>query len=405
MNLFIKISLGLALSATVHAAPASQTLRLEAATASDLIPATLVTAKATHLPGMQLETQALRLSWALPADSRIETTAPFVQLSREYWTTASAEALSQGTTIHTTAPGALIRLSPIGPAKRALLDPFAVELRAAGKSYVNGEGFANAANVAELNATGAEFSQGTVAFKLKPELGSGDLGIRLPNAPQAYLLHVFEPNSKEVLSLTTDRAVVQHGALFKVIARMNDGDALSAIQGALTAPGGQTFDLLFKRSGDGSYVATVRHDALIGAAPGLWEVHAFTGSANGVQRDARTAIASSIPRARLSGTASRTVESDGAIRVSLPVTVAASGRYEVRGTLYGVDASTGVLRPAAMAHAAAQLAGGAQELELVYDAATLRAAGVNPPLEIRDLTLMDQASLSVMEQRALGLKL
>jgi len=407
MNRFNKVALAIALSLSfgAHAGNADSGLRFQSSDL-DLIPTTLVRSKAAVLPGVHQETAPIRMSWALPADSVISPQQPFLRESREYWTTASAASLDKGMLIHTTSLGAVVRLSPIGAAKQALLDPFAVEVRSQGQVFERGKAFANAANVAELNASGAAFPQGTVAFKLTPEVGSGAITIALPKAQQDYLVHVFEPDSSEVLTLTTDRLVALHGSKLRVIARLNQGETVDAIEGSITSPGGHQTELRFKRQPDGSYVADATHDGLSGVAAGLWEVHAFaSGRAGAVQRDAKTAIASAAPRARLAGTGSSSVGRNGALSITLPTEVAASGRYELRGTLYGIDAKSGALRPAAVAHSAAVLSPGQQSLNLVYDAATMKAAGVQAPFEVRDLTLLDQSAQSVIELRNAGVKL
>ncbi len=407
MNRFNKLAMALALSLSFAAQAGAPSTALNFQSSElDLVPSTLVRSKAAALPGVHQETAPVRMSWALPADSVITAQQPFVRESREYWVTASAGTLDKGLVIRTTSPGAVVRLSPIGTAKQALLDPFAVEIRSQGQIFERGKAFANAANVAELNASGAAFPQGTVAFKLTPEVGSGAITIALPKAQQDYLVHVFEPESSEVLTLTTDRLIAMHGSKMRVIARLNDGETVDAIEGSITSPGGHQSELRFKRQPDGSYVADAIHDGLSGVAAGLWEIHAFaSGQAGTVQRDAKTAIASAAPRARLAGTGSSSRSRTGAISVKLQTEVAAQGRYELRGTLYGIDAKTGALRPAAVAHSAAVLSAGTQTLDLVYDAATMKAAGVGAPFEVRELTLLDQSAQSVIELRYAGLKL
>ena len=407
MKHFNRLALCVAISfaAGAHAAGTDATLRFQKSE-FDLVPATLITTKSAALAGTHRETAPVRMSWALPADSKISAQQPFVRDSREYWTTITADSLAKGAVIRTTSPGAVVRLSPIGSAKVALLDPFAIEITSKGQRFERGKAFANAANVAELNASGAAFPAGTVAFKLKPEVGSGAISITMPKAQQDYLVHVFEPDSNEVLSLTTDHLIAMHGAKLRVIARMNSGDAVDAIEGSITSPGGHQVALAFKRQPDGSYVAETRHNGLEGVAAGLWEIHAFASSKSGdVQRDAKTAIASAAPRARLADIGSSTRERNGALHVKLGTEVAASGRYEVRGTLYGVDIKSGSVRPAAMAHAAAVLGAGMQSLELVYDAATMKSAGVRAPFEVREITLIDQGAQSVIELRNAGLQL
>lgn len=399
-------TLALAIALTFATSAQSATAVRFQSSDADLIASTLVRSKAAALPGAHQETAPVRMSWALPAAAAISPARPFVQQSREYWTTVDAATLSKGKLLQISSAGAVIRLSPVGRAKAALLDPFAVEIYAGGQRYERGKAFANAANVAELNASGAAFSEGTVAFKLKPQIGSGPVTVALPNAQQAYLVHVFEPDSNEVLSLTTDHLVAMHGSTLRVIARMNAGENVDAIEGSMVSPSGVQAELAFKRQRDGSYVAEVQHNAVDGAGAGLWEIQAFASSKDGaVQRDARTAIASAAPRARLAGAGSSTLDQEGALHVSLGAEVAVNGRYELRGTLYGIDTKSGKLRPAAMAHAAAVLGAGAQSLELVYDAETLHKAGVRAPYQVRELTLIDQAEQSIIELRSAGLRL
>lgn len=403
MKSFNRLALALALSLAASA-QAANALQFESSQ-FDLVPNALITAKAVVAPGVQQEQAPVRMSWVLPADAKISAQQPFVRDSREYWTTIDAATLDKGAVIHTTSLGAVVRLSPVGAAKIAMLDPFAVEIRAHGQTFDRGKAFANAANVAELNATGASFSEGTVAFKLKPEVGSGDIVVALPKAQQAYLVHVFEPDSSEVLTLTTDKLIAMHGSTLRVIARMNDGDKVDAIAGSIASPGGHLIDLAFKRQADGSYVAETTHDGLTLATAGLWDIHAFASSKAGqVQRDANTAIASAAPRARLIDAGSQRAR-DGALKIKIATEVGAQGRYEVRGTLYGVDVATGALRPAAMAHSAAVLSTGMQSLSLVYDAATMSAAGVRAPFEVRELTLIDQGAQSMIELRNSGIRL
>jgi hypothetical protein len=370
---------------------------------ADLIPSTLVAAKAAAMPGAQLETQPVRFSWVLPADQTLAAPTPFVRESTEYWTRVPAAELAKGTTLHTTANGALIRLSPVSGDAKAVRAVSAddVEIRVAGKTLAGRAAMANAAEDAELKMAGTEFPDGTLAFQLKDDVGHGAITLALGKAAGDYLVHVYEPNSREMLSLTMDRITASHGQSYKVFASYNGGEALDAIDGMVSAPNGAQVELAFKRAADGRYVAEVAHDALIGSGPGLWEVHAFA-SAKGasVQRDAKTAFASSVPRARLVDSAKAALDDDGALSMRFNLDVAAESRFEVRGTLYGFDG--GKLRPAAQASTAAILKPGRGQLELSFDAETMAKAGVRGPFQIRDLTLVDQSDLSTVELRRAG---
>lgn len=401
----LSIALALALSGTAAAARFESEVAFER-DAGDLVPTTLVSAKAALAPGMNLETQAVRFSWVLPADQKIEAQQPFVRESKEYWTRVPGAELSKGMTLHTTAKGALIRLSPVSSDAKAASSISAddIVLTVNGKALQGRAAMANAANDAELKMAGTDFPNGTLAFQLRDDIAAGAITLAMPKATGDYLVHVFEPNSNEVLKLTMDRIVASHGQTYKVFAAYNGHEALDSIDGLVSAPNGATVELAFKRAADGRYVAEVAHDALAGAGPGLWEVHAFA-SAKGatVQRDAKTAFASSIPRARLAGGAQALRNDDGSLSMQFMVKVAAESRFEVRGTLYGMDG--GKLRPAAQASTAAMLKPGDGTLTLVFDADTLAKAGVSGPYQLRDLALVDQADLSTVELRRAGLRI
>lgn len=400
----LAIALAVAINSSAWAKQLAVDVRFEG-NPDDLVPTALVSAKAAVIPGVTMESLPVRFSWALPVDQKIEAQQPFVRDSREYWTRVSGAELAKGTTLHTTAKGALIRLSPLSNAAK-LLVPIAtddIEITVAGKTLHGRAAMANAANDAELKMAGTDFPDGTLAFQLDDAVGSGAITLAMPKAAQDYLVHVFEPNSSEVMSLTMDRVNASHGQTYKVFASFNGNAAVDSIDGMVSAPGGAQVDLVFKRANDGRYVAEVAHDALASAGPGLWEVHAFA-SAKGasVQRDAKTAFSSSIPRARLGASAKAAMNDDGALSMRFPLQVAAESRFEVRGTLYGMDG--GKLRPAAQASSAALLKPGNGQLELVFDAATMAKAGVSGPYQIRDLTLVDQADLSTVELRRNGLR-
>ncbi|MBK7042634.1 MAG: DUF4785 family protein [Rhodanobacteraceae bacterium] len=404
MKTMLSIALVLAFSGTAAAKRFETDVAIEHA-AGDLIPSTLVTAKAAAMPGMNLETEVVRFSWVLPLDQKITAQQPFVRESKEYWTRVPAAELATGTTLHTTAKGALIRLSPVsGEAKS--VQPISADdivLHAQGKAIQGRAAMANAADDAELKMAGTDFPDGTMAFQLRDDLGFGAMTLAMPKAASDYLVHVYEPNSAEVLKLTMDRIVASHGQTYSVFAEFNDDQLVDSIDGIVSAPNGASFNLDFKRATDGRYVAEVTHDALAGVGPGLWEVHAFAAAKSAsVQRDAKTAFSSSIPRAQLGAGAKVVHNDDGSLSMSFKLRVAAESRFEVRGTLYGID--NGKLRPAAQASTAAMLKPGNGILELVFDAETMAKAGIRGPYQLRDLTLVDQADLSTVELHRAGLR-
>ena len=133
---------------------------------------------------MNLETQAVHFSWVLPADQKIEAQQPFVRESKEYWTRVPGVELSKGMTLHTTAKGALIRLSPVSSDAKAASSISAddIVLTANGKAIQGRAAMANAANDAELKMAGTDFPNGTLAFQLRDDIAAGAITLAMPKA-------------------------------------------------------------------------------------------------------------------------------------------------------------------------------------------------------------------------------
>jgi hypothetical protein len=209
------------------------------------------------------------------------------------------------------------------------------------------------------------------------------------------------------MSLQAERLTYLHGqeAVLAADLRTADGarHALSRITGKLVSPGGRSFDVAFKPGKDGFLRATLPLDANEEALPGLWElqVHA-SASVRGqqVMRSVRTAFPVAIPTARLDG-ASALESSRGGVTVKLGVETAAPGRYEVRGTLYGTV--NGSLKAIGVAHSAQWIDGGHATIPLMFSAALLE--GASEPFEVRDLTLLDQTRLGVLQRKESGMRL
>lgn len=386
-------------------------LDLPQASVRDQVPERLYADARAALPGLEPSREALRFAWALEERTALDLVPqPFVQFSREYWQDLTAAELATGVALDLSAPAALLRLSPRRDGRAVKpLTAADIELRRHGERLANGLAIEAVADAPQLRAAGASFPDGTLAFRLNPSIGSQGLELAIPAAGNDYLLHVFEPNSPLLLRLSTDRDTVVHGAEFHVYARLETSDGrpvpTDAMAGLLSSPDGSLVTLDFRPGADGGFVARVRHDATLGRGPGLWEVHATaTGSLEraAVRRDARSAIASSLPTARLSGAIQQAQARDGAVELSFGVEVVAEGRYELRGVLFGT-AADGQLKPFAVAHSADWLRAGQNELVLAFGPELFAAArDLGAPFVLRDLRLMNQGTLELIERREHG---
>lgn len=354
---------------------------------------------AAPLPAGDFERQPVSMAWPMDPRAELAAPAPHRAESREYWTTVDGAELQAGLAIDTTAPGALVRLSPAGavPGRRpaAAVDPSQLRVMRHGRLVAQPQALSQRATTAQLRQAGMEVSDGTAIVQLEPTLGQGRFQLQLPRAEGQFLVHVFEPRSELVLAAQADRVRVLAGDSFEVSAVLGKGDRPmpgTRIEGQLVSPEGQVLPLAFR---NGKALARLPENVQTG--PGLWEVQLFAGAAapdGAVQRDARTAIEVARPTARLAGDYGFDAAS---LAFRLPVQVAAPGRYELRGLLYATGPD-GQLAPVAQAHSADWLEPGRRSLSLPFGPGNL-PMGYGAPFELRQLELKDQSRMGTLETR------
>jgi len=352
-------------------------------------------------PGGQIERKPVSFSWALDPSAAVTTAAPFTSESREYWMQVDATQMRSGIDIDTTAPGAVIRLSPIGKALPVNAQRLSVSSH--GRTIDADETFAHVAGAAQLQQAGMDVSNGTAIVQLDKGLGQGRFRLQLSDANGAYLMHVFEPDSPYTLHASADRANLLAGGQFTVNAVLGKGSmglAGSEMAGLLVSPSGKSYDLNFSPGQGGAQRALARVPIDAQSQTGLWEVQVFAGaSENGVriQRDSRTAIAVAQPTAKLGGSYRFDAAS---LSFSTPIVVGSPGRYELRATLFATG-TDGIARPVSEAHSAAWFDAGARSLGLQFDRTHL-PAGYGAPFEVRYLELKDQGRMGALESRELA---
>ena len=359
---------------------------------------------AAPLPAGDFERQPVAMAWPMDPRAELSVPAPHQAESREYWAMIEGAELRAGTAIHTTAPGALVRLSPAGdgPGKRpaATVDPSQLRVLRNGRLVAQTRALSQRATTDQLRQAGMDVSDGTAIVQLEPALGQGRFELQLPRAEGRYLVHVYEPGSPLVLKAQADRVRVLAGQSFEVAAMLEDGARSlpgARIEGQLVSPTGEVVPLSFR---GGKALARLPADVQTG--PGLWEVQLFAGAATAggpVQRDARTAIEVARPTARLAGAYGFDAAS---VAFRMPVQVAAPGRYELRGVLYATGPG-GQLAPVAQAHSADWLEPGRRSLRLAFGPGNL-PMGYGAPFELRQLELKDQSRMGTLETRELALR-
>ncbi|TQD42554.1 DUF4785 family protein [Lysobacter aestuarii] len=338
------------------------------------------------------ERQAVSYAWKLDPTARVEAAAPFEAESREYWMTVAGAELEQGVDVSLTAPGSLIRVNPARGARA--MAPTQLRVSQGGRRVK----LQSLADSAQLQAAGMPITAGTSIVKL--EAGAGRYRLQAEGARGDYVVHVYEPQSDVVLRARPDRQQVLAGGRMQVAVDLERAGrpVPGKAEALLVAPDGSSTPVAVRGGRDGRNVARFKLPEATGNARGLWELQVFANDGE-VARDARTAFAVAAPTARLAGD----FEVDPArLQVSLPVEVASTGRFEVRGTLYAT-AADGAMAPVSQAHAANWFEAGKRRLTLSFDRSHL-PTGYGRPFELRQLELHDQTRMSPIESREYALK-
>jgi hypothetical protein len=350
--------------------------------------------------------EAVRFTQPLAPGSSValgETSA--LVASRSYHERVSAADLERGVDILAQGAGAVVRLTPVkgtgaaqakGAGRLRVAD---LEISRGGANPVGLErSGALVADADELKASQPELFAETLAFKVPDAMGKGRFRLKAAGkiaAGEDYMIQVFDKSSDVELGVDTARQHHFAGGAVLARARMSNGADMgkAAVSAALMGPLGQRYDLKVRANG-----AAIDIDGVIPAgarmAPGeLWRIavrYREKAGAAPVYRDAELALAVGKQSARITGAAAR----NGGVDVA--VSVAEAGRYEARAIVFARSSASG-WAPAGVVYSAAWLDAGARTLSLDPDLAALHAAGYGPPYRVRQLQLLDQSRLMVLE--------
>lgn len=373
----------LLLSATATAAPA----RLLPAAAGDLAPKATVISPA---PSTAPTSGPVRFTWPIDqAADDLTPAAPHRAESTGFTRTLTRAALHRGVSVPVSHPGALLKLSP--RPGRTLTAESLVVVDPRGRVHTIGDGLRRAGSDAH-------------AFTLDPALGTGTFVVRGAADGDVHL-DVRERGSDIVLAVQAATDVVLLGDSVRVHA--------SVVRGAQVVPGARFTGRLVDPSGrergalargrDGDLHAALPTRAEASPSGALWTLEVTadaTVDGLAVRRSVTTAIAVTVPTARLTGAAD--VDEAHGVRVDLELDVASASRYAVTAVLHGTNRE-GASQPIAVSQSADDLAPGRRRLTLEFDAAAIAASGMRAPFELRDLRLADQGRMSVLHRQARGL--
>ncbi len=361
------------------------------------------------------ESEPVMFSWQLEESAELNFEQPaFVQSSKQYFLTVSSNDLAEGVTLHTTSPGAFVRVSPLNSAKAGAFDAPDFQLSTAGKWQPSASGMQKFVDSDALQAAGMDVVDRSVAFQINPGLGQGQIGLRIANqaklAGGSFVVHVQEPDSPFELQLQANNSQFMTGDMLQAQINMTSMPVLDVAnaKALLTDPAGNVAGEFALEQTSGGLIATMSTKGLSSNTPGLWEVHLYVDQQeNGmrVMRDATTAVAIAQPTAQLKGVGDQHFVGQDMVQTSFKVEAGLAGRYELRGVLFATD-QTGDLVPVAVGHSAKNLGSGAGTIPLRFELGEGLGSAFGAPFEVRHLELNDQSMMQklVKIERAVALE-
>jgi len=330
--------------------------------------------------------------------------------SQGYWVDATGGDLARGVHLPISAGGAVIRISALDADSRIALSAEALSLSVNGRLIEAEFGSDGMATGSDMRQQGMSVPEASLAFQLSRESQAGMLTIAHRGLPveQALVIHVHEPESPWIAQLGLPRQNVLSGEMLTFDLSIGDGRERlqpGSIQAVLVSPdAAQSWPLSVNRSGqlvlDAAPLAA-RSEAGIG----LYEAHVYTeAQIKGltVRRDLTLALNIAPAIARFNGIAKDSPK--GGLSLTLGVETSTAGRYQVNAEIYGTDAR-GQLRPVAFVQSAAVLAAGQGQIELNVGQDLLASSGLGSPYEVRNLMLLDQGRMYLLEQRERALRI
>jgi len=357
---------------------------------------------ALDAPSFAVEHQAVHFSQKIAPNSQLSFQAQgFESVSDEYWIEVTGKQLNTGVELAVSKEGALIRLS----GKRAkggfndvdlAIDPSNVELFKNKQALV--QPFKQ--TVSQQQLATANIFPNSSAMQLNKNVGKGKFTLRVSenlNENQHYMVNVKEKNAEHKLHLSIARQTYIAGENITFNSFINNKIGKLALvnnKAFIKMPAGEKQAVKYAKV-NGKFTLVMPSNLAPAKRGELYELLIESqANDNGIQikRNAKVAFAIAQPTARMQGKYSVDVNA-----ASVNLHIASEGRYEVSGLVYGT-AKNGLKVPFMLSRSAYYLMPGEQSVQLQFDQKILKASGLQAPFSVKQLRLMDQSRMALLQQ-------
>lgn len=390
------------------AGPAPAAVRWLPAGPDDFGADTLV-AEPAALPASR-HAESAPVSFAFPLSGVSDSLAPVRARveSRQYFVDTDGAELARGIALPISAPGAVVRISPLESGGDLTIEPGRVTLAINNRKLDAARAMRRIADGAALNRQGMAVPVESLAFKLDDQVPAGELTLSAAGLPskRAMVVHVFEPESPYVAELELPRHNFVAGEKLEfdfALTGSPDSGRMSSVKAVLADPYAAESWALEVDTAASKLTGQAPGGRFVSGFDGLFEAHVYLEAVRDgivVRRDLKLPLAVVPAVARLTGGVDVS-RADGLV-LSVGIETAAAGRFQLNGQVFGTGPD-GTLKPLAMAQSAAVLAAGAGRIELAVPADLLAGSGLSAPFEVRNLELVDQGRMFVLERRTRGL--
>ncbi len=337
--------------------------------------------------------------------------------SRSYSLKISANDFNKGVEIFTTAPGAIVRITPFVQ-KTSLQQKtlFAIEpenLRVSGDNgslAITDNGMELMSKSSAMSQTSDQMFKMSSAFKIAKALGAGKFVLKSNkkfNSNNPFIVQVFDKNSNEILTASSNKYAYNLQDTLSVNAVLKNSQRINKLKAQLVSPAGNSYPVTFTQSQKGVFRLNQPLHLTENRNPGeLWEVQLRVDGMSNQKRTIRD-IRIPIDIHRQSANFTRNINQRSMPTRSLieiPLNVKANGRYVVQGIIYGTD-SAGRKVPVLDVQTAKWLNTGRNYIELSVTKSKLLSSGLSAPFFLQQLSLKDQSRMADLQNQFFNLKI
>lgn len=364
-----------------------------------------------NMPDFVVEKEAVHFSQRISTNRPISFKAKgYTSVSDEYWFETTGKQLKSGVGLAISTPGALVRLSGKQADKHSIkakaIDPNSVEL------FKNSQKMSKpfSQKISQQEFATANIFPNSSAMKLNSKLGKGAFTLKV-NAylddNERYIVNVKEKNADHKLHLSLAKQSYIQGQKINFSSELR---ATSTNEATLTpskpvvyikAPSGETKPINFDKNGN-QFQFTMPTDLSPAKRGQLFELYVETESLTKgsiVKRNAKVAFAVAQPTARIEAVADSTMMKNSVVPSSVDISlqVASEGRYEVSALIYGAS-NKKLSLPFMLSRSAYYLAPGEHTVKLQLDTNIIKDSGLKAPYMVKNVRLMDQSRLALLQQ-------